>query len=242
MHKHHNCTIQKYRVTIDLNNQIDFNQPNYLLRGCKRTLKWFTMNHPLTHVIYYGTWFHGPLSHATHGSVFEWVYYRSENPWTICSTCHWSEGTKWPICFSHLLLQILNSYSLLSMKISYHGHPKFHQDLCRLSWLPKIIKTEDKSHQIQVSLDVFGFKPENLKVHLKGNELTMSNNQIQEISSDGSIIERSFTRKYTLPDIVDTEKSNLLSYCWWSNFKNSSATQATSYWGCTCCQGNTRQG
>ena len=78
--------------------------------------------------------------------------------------------------------------------------------------MPKIIKTEDKSHHIQVSLNVFGFKPENLKVHLKGNELTMSNNQVEEISSDGSIIERSFTRKYTLPDIVDTDKPNLLSY------------------------------
>lgn len=66
----------------------------------------------------------------------------------------------------------------------------------------RITTTEDG---IQVSLDVSGFKPENLKVDLKGNELTMSGKH-EEKSSDGSVIERSFTRKYTLPETVDTDK------------------------------------
>lgn len=65
----------------------------------------------------------------------------------------------------------------------------------------KITKTDDGIH---LSLDVSGFKPENLKVDVKGNELTMSGKH-EEKSSDGSIIERSFTRKYTLPDTVNIE-------------------------------------
>lgn len=65
-----------------------------------------------------------------------------------------------------------------------------------------VSKTEDGLH---LAIDVGGFKPENLKVDLKGNELTMSG-KLHEKSSDGSVVERSFTRKYTLPENVELEK------------------------------------
>ncbi|KJH45535.1 Hsp20/alpha crystallin family protein [Dictyocaulus viviparus] len=54
-----------------------------------------------------------------------------------------------------------------------------------------------------VSLDVSQFRPEELNVHLEGRELTVEGKQ--EHKSEHSFINRSFVRKWTLPENVDLE-------------------------------------
>uniref|UniRef100_A0A0K0CYZ2 SHSP domain-containing protein n=1 Tax=Angiostrongylus cantonensis TaxID=6313 RepID=A0A0K0CYZ2_ANGCA len=54
-----------------------------------------------------------------------------------------------------------------------------------------------------VSLDVSHFRPEELKVHLEGKELTIEGKH--QHKNDTSFIERSFVRKWMLPENVDLE-------------------------------------
>ncbi|KJH49162.1 Hsp20/alpha crystallin family protein [Dictyocaulus viviparus] len=54
-----------------------------------------------------------------------------------------------------------------------------------------------------VSLDVSQFRPQELNVHLEGRELTVEGKQ--EHKSEHSFINRSFVRKWILPENVDLE-------------------------------------
>ncbi|VDM62559.1 unnamed protein product [Angiostrongylus costaricensis] len=54
-----------------------------------------------------------------------------------------------------------------------------------------------------VSLDVSQFRPEELKVHLEGRELTIEGNQ--EHKSEDCFMNRTFVRKWTLPEDVDVD-------------------------------------
>ncbi|CAJ0609086.1 unnamed protein product [Cylicocyclus nassatus] len=54
-----------------------------------------------------------------------------------------------------------------------------------------------------VSLDVSQFKPEELKVHLDGRDLTIEGRQ--EERTEHGFIERSFTRKWSLPEDCDVD-------------------------------------
>ncbi|KAJ1353338.1 hypothetical protein KIN20_009944 [Parelaphostrongylus tenuis] len=54
-----------------------------------------------------------------------------------------------------------------------------------------------------VSLDVSQFRPDDLKVHLEGRELTIEGKQ--QHKDETSYMERSFVRKWTLPENVDLE-------------------------------------
>ena len=58
----------------------------------------------------------------------------------------------------------------------------------------------------EVSLDVSGFKPEELLVNLNNDQLTLSGKH-EEKSADGTrYVSRQFTRKYQLPRDVDPER------------------------------------
>ncbi|KHJ86035.1 Hsp20/alpha crystallin family protein [Oesophagostomum dentatum] len=61
----------------------------------------------------------------------------------------------------------------------------------------------DDDKHFAVNLDVSQFRPEELKVHLDGRELTVEGKQ--EHKGDNSFIHRSFVRKWTLPENVDLE-------------------------------------
>ncbi|KAK6051950.1 Hsp20/alpha crystallin family protein [Cooperia oncophora] len=54
-----------------------------------------------------------------------------------------------------------------------------------------------------VSLDVSHFRPEELNVHVEGRELTVEGKQEQKDAN--SYMERSFVRKWTLPEDVDMQ-------------------------------------
>ncbi|EYC30384.1 hypothetical protein Y032_0005g2621 [Ancylostoma ceylanicum] len=61
----------------------------------------------------------------------------------------------------------------------------------------------DDDKKFAVSLDVSQFRPEELNVHLEGRELTIEGKQ--EHKNDNSFMQRSFVRKWTLPESVNLE-------------------------------------
>ncbi|CAJ0589093.1 unnamed protein product [Cylicocyclus nassatus] len=61
----------------------------------------------------------------------------------------------------------------------------------------------DDDKKFAVSLDVSQFRPEDLKVHIDGRELTVEGKQ--EHKGEHSFIHRSFIRKWTLPKTVDLD-------------------------------------
>ncbi|CAJ0589101.1 unnamed protein product [Cylicocyclus nassatus] len=66
-----------------------------------------------------------------------------------------------------------------------------------------IFRVIDDDKKFAVSLDVSQFRPEDLKVHLDGRELTVEGKQKHK--GEHSFIHRSFIRKWTLPETVDLE-------------------------------------
>ncbi|KAK6745055.1 hypothetical protein RB195_011641 [Necator americanus] len=61
----------------------------------------------------------------------------------------------------------------------------------------------NNDQKFAVSLDVSQFRPEELRVHLEGRELVIEGKQ--ENKTNNNYMERSFTRKWTLPDGVNME-------------------------------------
>ncbi|KAK6013774.1 Hsp20/alpha crystallin family protein [Ostertagia ostertagi] len=61
----------------------------------------------------------------------------------------------------------------------------------------------DDDKKFAVSLDVSQFRPEELNVQLEGRELTIEGKQ--EHKTEKGAIQRSFTRKWLLPENVDLE-------------------------------------
>ncbi|VDO78233.1 unnamed protein product, partial [Haemonchus placei] len=77
-------------------------------------------------------------------------------------------------------------------------------ELCSyLFFLSIIVQVVDDDQKFAVAVDVSQFHPEELKVHLEGRELTIEGKQ--QHKSDNSFMERSFIRKWTLPENVDLE-------------------------------------
>ncbi|KAF8370987.1 hypothetical protein PRIPAC_80406 [Pristionchus pacificus] len=71
-------------------------------------------------------------------------------------------------------------------------------------------EVENTSEKFAVSVDVSHFKPEEIKVNLNGNELTIEGDHEEKTDQHGTI-KRSFVRKYILPDDanVDSLRSSL---------------------------------
>ncbi|KAJ1356644.1 Heat shock protein beta-1 [Parelaphostrongylus tenuis] len=63
------------------------------------------------------------------------------------------------------------------------------------------VVNDDK--KFAVALDVSHFRPEELNVHLEGRELTIEGKQ--EYKMEHSFMNRSFVRKFVLPENVDLE-------------------------------------
>ncbi|KAK5973260.1 Heat shock protein [Trichostrongylus colubriformis] len=73
-----------------------------------------------------------------------------------------------------------------------------------------ILRIANDAHEVvnddkkfAVALDVSQFKPEELKVHIDGRDLTIEGRQ--EMKTDHGFTERSFVRKWALPDDVDLD-------------------------------------
>ncbi|CAP35838.1 Protein CBR-SIP-1 [Caenorhabditis briggsae] len=62
-------------------------------------------------------------------------------------------------------------------------------------------EVEDNDNKFAVKLDVAAFKPEELKVNLEGNILTIEGHH--EVKTEHGYSKRSFTRQFTLPKNVD---------------------------------------
>lgn len=82
----------------------------------------------------------------------------------------------------------------------------FDSSLTRPSLLHDNMGIVPRKDAFEVSLDVAGFKPEELVVNLNNDQLTLSGKH-EEKSADGTrFVSRQFTRKYQLPQDVDPEK------------------------------------
>ncbi|KAK6039910.1 Hsp20/alpha crystallin family protein [Cooperia oncophora] len=73
-----------------------------------------------------------------------------------------------------------------------------------------IFRLANEAHEVvndekkfAVAVDVSQFKPEELKVHIEGRDLTIEGRQ--EIKTDHGFTERSFVRRWALPDDVDLD-------------------------------------
>ena len=65
-------------------------------------------------------------------------------------------------------------------------------------------EVENTPEKFAVSVDVSHFKPEEIKVNLTGNELTIEGHHEEKNDRHGSV-QRSFVRKYTLPEDANLE-------------------------------------
>lgn len=75
------------------------------------------------------------------------------------------------------------------------------------------MQVNNETGNLQLALDVHGYKPEELNVCVEDGRLTMSGKH-EERSEDGNhFVSRQFTRSFTLPESVDAEniKSSLAS-------------------------------
>ncbi|RCN40093.1 Hsp20/alpha crystallin family protein [Ancylostoma caninum] len=61
----------------------------------------------------------------------------------------------------------------------------------------------NNDQKFAVSLDVSQFRPDELKVHIQGHDLIVEGKQ--QNKSDNSYMERSFVRKWTLPENVNID-------------------------------------
>ncbi|KJH45537.1 Hsp20/alpha crystallin family protein [Dictyocaulus viviparus] len=76
-------------------------------------------------------------------------------------------------------------------------------DHSSLSVANEIGEMVDDDKKFAVSLDVSQFRPEELNVHIDGRELTVEGNQ--EHKTENSFMNRSFVRKWILPESVDVD-------------------------------------
>ncbi|KAK5976036.1 SHSP domain-containing protein [Trichostrongylus colubriformis] len=78
-----------------------------------------------------------------------------------------------------------------------------HADHSVMSVANETQQVVDDDQKFAVSIDVSQFHPEELKVNLDGRELIIEGKQ--QHKSDNSYMERSFLRKWTLPETVNLE-------------------------------------
>ncbi|VDD86191.1 unnamed protein product, partial [Enterobius vermicularis] len=71
----------------------------------------------------------------------------------------------------------------------------------------EIINTE---HGFTIELDAKHFRPNDIKVTLSGNTLTVVGDRLHDDSTGSQTLRRTFTRKYSIP--YDVQLSSILSY------------------------------
>lgn len=79
------------------------------------------------------------------------------------------------------------------------------------AWLPPVDVVEDKDH-VRVSAELPGIRPEDVKIQLENNVLTMRGEKLQQQRNEGERAQRfervygAFERSFTVPNTVDAEK------------------------------------
>lgn len=79
------------------------------------------------------------------------------------------------------------------------------------TWLPPVDVVEDKDH-VRVSAELPGIRPEDVKIQLENNILTIRGEKMQQQRNEGERAQRyervygAFERSFTVPNTVDAEK------------------------------------
>lgn len=79
------------------------------------------------------------------------------------------------------------------------------------SWLPPVDVVEDKDH-VRVTAELPGIRPEDVKIQLENNVLTIRGEKLQQQRNEGERVQRyerlygAFERSFTVPNTVDAEK------------------------------------
>lgn len=79
------------------------------------------------------------------------------------------------------------------------------------TWLPPVDVVEDKDH-VRVSAELPGIRPEDVKIQLENNVLTIRGEKLQQQRHEGERVQRyerlygAFERSFTVPNTVDAEK------------------------------------
>uniref|UniRef100_A0A7I5ECD5 SHSP domain-containing protein n=1 Tax=Haemonchus contortus TaxID=6289 RepID=A0A7I5ECD5_HAECO len=106
----------------------------------------------------------------------------------------------WPRSFNRMMHDYMREFDRLEKSLYPYWRDADHSVLHVANETQKVV---DDDQKFAVAVDVSQFHPEELKVHLEGRELTIEGKQ--QHKSDNSFMERSFTRKWTLPENVDLE-------------------------------------
>ncbi|GMT01133.1 hypothetical protein PENTCL1PPCAC_23307, partial [Pristionchus entomophagus] len=109
--------------------------------------------------------------------------------------------------YAPFVLPVLREFGqVVNSDIYPHGIPfpykrHTHNSLDFGSALGEVESTPEK---FTVTVDVFHFKPEDIKVSVKGKTLTIEGHHEERTDHDGTI-QRSFIRKYSIPDDADLD-------------------------------------
>ncbi|GMT02722.1 hypothetical protein PENTCL1PPCAC_24896, partial [Pristionchus entomophagus] len=109
--------------------------------------------------------------------------------------------------YSPFVLPVLRQFGqVVNSDIYPHGIPfPYKRNCCNsLDFGSALGEVESTPEKFTVTVDVFHFKPEDIKVSVKGNNLTIEGNHRERIDHDGTI-QRSFISKYSIPEDVDLD-------------------------------------
>jgi len=79
------------------------------------------------------------------------------------------------------------------------------------AWLPPVDVVENRDH-VRVSVEIPGIRPEDVKIQLENNVLTIRGEKTQENRAEGDRVQRyervygSFQRSFTVPSTVDADR------------------------------------
>ncbi|KAJ1353337.1 hypothetical protein KIN20_009943 [Parelaphostrongylus tenuis] len=106
----------------------------------------------------------------------------------------------WPRSMSHMMDEYFRDLDHFERSLFPYWRNADHSALHVANEAQQMVNDDKK---FAVSLDVSQFRPEELKVHLEGRELTIEGKH--QHKDDTNYMERSFVRKWTLPEDIDQE-------------------------------------
>ncbi|KJH48347.1 Hsp20/alpha crystallin family protein [Dictyocaulus viviparus] len=106
----------------------------------------------------------------------------------------------WPRAMDRVMRDYFRDFDRFERSLFPYWRNADHSVLHVANDTHQLVNDENK---FAVGLDVSQFRPEDLKVHLDGRELTIEGRH--QHKDDKSFMERSFVRKWTLPENVDLE-------------------------------------
>ncbi|KHJ89283.1 Hsp20/alpha crystallin family protein, partial [Oesophagostomum dentatum] len=105
-----------------------------------------------------------------------------------------------PRAMNRMMNEMMRDFDRFDRSIYPYWREADHSVLHVANETQQVVNDDKK---FAVALDVSQFRPDELNVHLEARELTIEGNQ--EHKSDTSFMQRSFVRKWTLPEGVDLD-------------------------------------